>query len=136
MAGAVKVGPTYDDFSWFTSPVNGLQAEQYDDRFCFTFEGLVFQNKNNGASIDPWDGYKAKPYNPGLSEFTFIEGSGINGRDQIIIPDNQFMGVWDSDNVLDIVLLTESELTVRGRQRAQDGTPLPEGWFELVFIAQ
>ncbi|MBL7831790.1 MAG: hypothetical protein JNK41_12235 [Saprospiraceae bacterium] len=135
-AGAVKVGPTYDDYSWYTSPVDGLQKEQYDDGFCFTFEGFVFQYKNNVATVNPWNGYKAEAYDPGISTFAFLEGTGINGRDQILLPDDQFMGVWDSDNLLDIVMLTESKLVVRTRQREQKGTPKAEGWFELVFVKQ
>lgn len=131
--GAVKVGPTYDDYSWYSSPVNGLQDAQYDDDFCFTFQDFTFQNKNNGNSVDPWDGYKAKPYDGGVSEFIFQEGTGINNRDQIILPNDQFIGVWDNDNVLDIVKLTESELITRARLRAKDGTPAAEGWFELTF---
>jgi PKD repeat protein len=35
--GAIKVGPAYGDFSWYTSPANGLQDAQYDDKYCFTF---------------------------------------------------------------------------------------------------
>ncbi|MBP6825124.1 MAG: PKD domain-containing protein [Saprospiraceae bacterium] len=135
-AGAVKVGPTYDDFSWYTSPVNGLQPEQYDDGFCFTFENLVFQNRNNSATVNPWDGYKAQAYDPGVGEYTFLEGTGISGRDQILLDDDQFMGVWDCDNVLDVVTLTATELVVRGRQREQNGTPKAEGWFELRFVPQ
>lgn len=133
-AGAVRVGPTYDDFSWFTSNENGLQDAQYDDNFCFTFEGFTFQNQNNGASVDPWDGYKAKPYDGGVSEFAFQEGTGISNRDRIIIPNDQFMGVWDCDNVMDVIKLAEDELIVRGKIRAKDGTPNPEGWFELTFV--
>jgi hypothetical protein len=135
-AGAVKVGPTYEDYSWYTSPVDGLQGEQYNDGFCFTFENLVFQNKNGGASVDPWDGYKVKPYDPGVSDFTYLEGTGLGGRDQILLEDDQFVGVWDSDNLLDVVSLKANELIVRGRQRAQDGTPLAQGWFELTFVPQ
>lgn len=135
-AGAVKVGPSYDDYSWYTSPDGGLQAEQYDDGFCFTFDGLLYENRNNGASVDPWAGYTPKPYAPGISSFVFLEGAGTAGRDQIVLPDDQFMGVWDSDNVLDIVTLTETELVVRARQRAQNGTPLAQGWFELHFVRQ
>jgi len=134
--GAVKVGPTYEDFSWYTSPQDGLQSAQYDDGFCFTFENLVYQNRNNGSSVDPWDGYKVKPYDPGVADFVFLEGTGTGGRDQILIPDDQFMGVWDSDNLLDIISLTENELIVRTRQRGQDGVPLAQGWFELVFMPQ
>ncbi len=134
--GAVKVGPTYDDFSWYTAPADGLQAAQYDDGFCFTLENVVFENRNNGASVDPWDGYKVIPYDPGIADFTFLEGTGIGGRDQLLIPDDQFMGVWDSDNLLDIVSLTETELIVRARQRDPNGVPLAQGWFELVFMPQ
>lgn len=43
------------------------------------------------------------------------------------------MGVWDSDNVLDIVTLTADKLVIRARLRAQNGTPAAEGWFELTF---
>lgn len=135
-AGAVKVGPTYDDYSWYTSPADGLQAAQYDDGFCFTFENQVFQNRNNGASVDPWAGYSVKPYDPGLGDFVFLEGTGTLGRDQILLADDQFMGVWDCDNLLDVVKLTATELVVRGRQRAQDGSPLTQGWFELLFVPQ
>ena len=135
-AGAVKVGPTYDDFSWYASPVDGLQNEQYDDGFCFTFENLVFHNKSNSAAVNPWNGYQAEAYDPPPVDFSFVEGAGILGRDQIVLPDDQFMGVWDSDNVLDIVKLTATELIVRGRQRAQNGTPLAQGWFELRFVPQ
>lgn len=135
-AAAIKVGPTYDDFSWFTSAENGLQAEQYDDGFCFTFDGFVFKNSNNGASVNPWNGYSPEAYDPGVSEFSFLEGTGISGRDQIVLADDQFMGVWDADNVLDVIKLTATELVVRARIRAQNGTPNPEGWFELTFIPQ
>lgn len=133
--GAVKVGPTYGDFSWYTSPEGGLQDAQYDDQYCFTFQGSVFQNKNNGQTVNPWNGYVPEDYNPGISEFLFLEGTGTEGRDQIILPDDQFMGVWDADNVMDVMKLTETELVVRMRIRAQNGTPAAEGWFELSFIA-
>lgn len=133
-AGAVKVGPSYSDFSWYTSPAGGLQDAQYDDGFCFTFDGLTYENRNNGASVDPWDGYKAIAYNPGITTFVFSEGTGNGGKDQIIIPDEQFMGVWDSDNVMDIVELSETKLITRARLRGPNGVPAAEGWFELVFV--
>ena len=135
-AGAVKVGPTYDDYSWYTSPENGLQPAQYDDRFWFKFEGGLFENRNNGASVNPWLGYAVVPYEGGLSSFVLQEGTGINGRNQLILPDDQFMGVMDADNVMDIVQLTETDLVVRTRLRQQDGTPAAQGWFELHFVAQ
>lgn len=133
-AGAVKVGPKYDDFSWYTSPVGGLQDAQYDDGFCFTFDGLLFQNRNNGASVNPWDGYKAVPLDPGVATFVFSEGTGTAGKDQIIIPDDQFMGVMDADNIMDVMQLTETQLVVRTRIRAANGVPAAEGWFELTFV--
>jgi hypothetical protein len=133
-AGAVKVGPTYGDFSWYTSPEGGLQDAQYDDKYCFTFQGSVFQNDNNGQTVNPWNGYQPEDHDPGISEFIYLEGTGSEGRDQLIIPDDQFMGVWDADNVMDVVTLTENELVVRARIRMQNGTPAAEGWFELTFV--
>ncbi len=134
-AGAVKVGPTYGDFSWYTSPVNGLVDAQYDDHYCFTFLHFVFQNKNSGQSVNPWNGYAAEDYNPGVSEFQYLEGTGTDGRDQIIIPDDQFMGTWDTDNVMDVMSLTDTELVIRAHRRAQNGVPTPDGWFENTFVA-
>ena len=135
-AGAVKVGPTYDDYSWYTAPAGGLQDAQYDDGFCFKFDDFVYQNKNNGASVNPWDGYKVQPLDPGIATFLFSEGTGTGGRDQIIIPDDQFMGVMDADNIMDVVQLTETKLVVRTRLRAANGVPAAEGWFELTFVRQ
>lgn len=134
-AGAVKVGPAYEDFSWYTSPEDGLQDAQYDDVYYFTFLHFVFQNDNNGQSVNPWNGYAAEDYDPGISEFLYLEGTGTDGRDQIIIPDDQFMGTWDTDNVMDVMSLTADELVVRARLCAQDGTPAAQGWFELTFVA-
>lgn len=133
--GAVKVGPTYGDYSWYTSPENGLQDAQYDDTYCFTFDDFTFENRNNGQSVNPWNGYMPEDYDPGISEFQFLEGTGMDDHDQIIIPDDQFMGVWDADNVMDVISLTETELIVRARIAGQNGEPAAEGWFELVFVA-
>jgi hypothetical protein len=135
-AGAVKVGPTYDDYSWFTSTVDGLQAAQYDDGFCFTFENLKFQYKNNGGTVNPWNGYQVEPFDAIAAEFTFSEGTGISNRDQITLSDSDFMGVRDCDNIMDVLKLTATELIVRGRQREPNGTPKPQGWFELKFVPQ
>jgi hypothetical protein len=132
--GAVKVGPGYNDFSWYTSPVNGLQAAQYDDVYCVTFDDLTFEIQNNGQSVNPWNGYQPANYDPGITEFIFLEGTGTDGRDQIIMPDNQIMGVWDADNVMDVISLTEDQLVVRARLCGQNGVPAAEGWFELTFV--
>lgn len=50
--------------------VYGRKSAPHDDEFCFTFDGLVFQNKNNNASVHPWDGYKLQTSDPGLNEFS------------------------------------------------------------------
>lgn len=134
-AGAVKVGPTYDQVGeWFTSTAGSLQTAQYDDRFCFIFDGFVFENRNNGGSVNPWDGYKVQSVNWGISDFIFTEGTGTNGRDQITLQNDQFMGVWDADNVLDVMKLTKDELVVRAKLSDPSGTPAAEGWFELTFV--
>jgi hypothetical protein len=132
-AGAVTVGPTYGSTEWFTSPVDGLQGEQYDDSFCFFIDGQKFEYRNNSATVDPWAGYAAVPYDPPAGDWTFSEGTGQGGVDQIILSEPHFMGVWDADNVLDVVVLTEDELVVRVRQRDQAGNPLAQGWFQLHF---
>lgn len=132
-AGAVKVGPAYGDFSWYTSPENGLQGAQYDDDFCFTFDGLIFRNDNKGQSIDPWNGYSAKNYDPGISDFLYLKGSGVGGRDQLVIPDDQFIGVWDADNVMDIETLQADKMVLRARLCNSAGVPAADGWFELTF---
>ena len=134
-AEAVKVGPTYDQVGeWFTSTAGSLQDAQYDDRFCFTFDGFVFENRNNGGTVNPWDGYKVQAVSFGISDFIFTEGTGTNGRDQITLQNDQFMGVWDADNVLDVMKLTKDELVVRAKLSDPSGTPAAEGWFELTFV--
>lgn len=132
-AGAVSVGPTYGSTEWYTSPVDGLQVDQYDDQYCFYFEDLVFAYNNNGLTVNPWNGYTAEPLDLPPGEWLYSKGTGANGVDQIIIPDTHFMGVRDCDNVLDVVILTEDQLVVRGRIAGQDGVPAAEGWFELSF---
>jgi hypothetical protein len=136
VAGAISVGPTSGSTEWYTSPAGGLVPEQYDDSYCFFFEGQVFEYRNNGATVNPWNGYAAEPYTPPPGDWVFSEGTGTNGADRIILPEDHFMGVRDADNVLDVVVLTADQLVVRARIRDQAGVPAAEGWFELHFIAQ
>ena len=129
--GAVKVGPTPGSAEWYTSPADGLQAAQYDDRFCFYFEGNRFVYANNGQTIDPWNGYVPVNYNPPTNyTFTLIPGGGENGELRVELPEGAFMGVWDAGNIYDIVSLTETRLVVR--------TPFLNGggWFELTFVSE
>ena len=44
----ITVGDTYGASNWYKSPVNGLVPSQYDDRYCFEFNGLKFDYQNQG----------------------------------------------------------------------------------------
>lgn len=130
-AGAVSVGPDPGSTEWFSSLADGLTAEQYDDSFCFTFEGSSFQYDNNGQTIDPFNGYAAIDFTPPTDLKYFLQANGgANGETRIILPEGAFMGVMDSGPLYDIILLTEDELVVRSQIL---GT---EGWFDLYFVAR
>lgn len=134
-AGAVSVGPVYGSTEWFSSQEGGLQAEQYDDDFCFLFEDRTFIYDNKGLTIDPWAGFVPVEYDPPAATWSFKEGTGMNGADQIVLSEGAFMGVWNTDNVLDVIVLTEDELIVRTPLIEEDGS-IGEGWFELKFVAR
>ena len=137
-SGAIAVGPGPGDGSWYSSPAAGLVPEQYDDSYCFLFDGSEFQYNNNGSTINPYNGYVAEPFNvpPGLT-WTFSEGTGLNGVDQIILPDGFFMGTMNASNVIDIVAISETELTLQAPMLFNDdGTPhTGGGWFQYYFVA-
>lgn len=129
-AGAVRVGPTAGSSEWYTSPVNGLQAAQYDDHFCFYFDGSHFQYVNNGGTVDPFNGYAVVPFDAPTNLSWFIsKGTGQNGTDQIILPTGAFLGVLDSGPVYDIISLSATKLVLRSKIVNTDG------WFELTFDA-
>ncbi len=133
-AEAVRVGPTPGSEEWYKSPVNGLQDAQYDDRFCFYFEGARFEYNNNGLTVDPWNGYAAVPYTAPTNLTWFItKGTGDGGKDQIVLPPGTFIGTWDSGPVYDIASLTETELVLRSPLRDQNGVPT-SGWFEFTLL--
>ncbi len=133
-AEAVRVGPDPGSEEWYKSPVNGLQDAQYDDKFCFYFEGSHFEYFNNGFSVDPWNGYAVVPYTPATNLTWFIsKGSGDGGKDQIVLPPGTFIGTWDSGPVYDIASLTDTEMVLRSPLRKQDGSPAP-GWFEFTLV--
>lgn len=135
-AGAITVGPSYGSGEWFRSPMNGIVPEQMNSSWCFNFQGSEFVFMNNGVTVSPWDGYDAIPHTPTPGPWLFSVGTGMNGVDQIILTPGQFMGTWDSNNVLDVMLLTEDQLVVRTRIVNQDRTPATEGWFEFYFVAE
>ncbi len=134
-AGAITVGPTYGSSDWFTSNEGSLDPAQYDDRWCFFFEDRTFVYENNGATVNPWEGYVPVPYDPPPASWSFRPGAGQDGVDQIALSEGYFMGVWDSGPKLDIVTLTETELVVRAYIVDQEGNQAAEGWFELHFVA-
>jgi len=130
LAGAVTVGPIPGSGEWFKSVKDGLQNEQYDDRFCFSLDDSRFIYENNGLTVDPWKGYAPVPYSPPKNQsWTLVPRGGVGGEPRIILPEGAFMGVWDASIVYDIVVLPEKELVVR--------TPFLKGggWFELCFVS-
>ena len=128
-AGAISVGPVPGSSEWYTSPVDGLQNEQYDDRFCIRFTDFVYDYQNNGQTIDPWNGYIAVNYDPPPANWTLIEGGGENGENRLSLTEGAFIGVWDSGPNYDIATLTETTLVLRSEIVGADG------WFELYFEA-
>lgn len=135
VAGAITVGQTYGASNWYSSPANGLVASQYDDRYCFFFEGFKFDYRNNGSTVNPFKGYVDEPYTPIQGPYAFSPGTGPNGEDQIILSKGQFMGTMDSYSVLNIIKLTETELVVRAQFADAAGNPVTPGWFEFKYVA-
>jgi hypothetical protein len=129
-ANAVGVGPTPGSLEWYKSPLNGLQAEQYDDGFCFDVAG-GFVYENNGLTVDPWNGYVPVPYAPPKNQTWFLDPKGgLEGLPRLTITEGAFLGVWDASNVYDIVSIKSNEMVVR--------TPFLKGggWFQLTFTAK
>ncbi|MFM8450271.1 MAG: hypothetical protein ACKOAY_09230 [Haliscomenobacter sp.] len=130
VAGAVGVGPIPGSVEWYKSPVNGLQAEQYDDSFCFGMNG-GFSYKNNGLTVDPWNGYSPVPYNPPSNQtWTINPTGGLEGVPRLTLTEGAFLGVWDASNVYDIVSITPTQMIVQ--------TPFLKGggWFQLTLVAK
>lgn len=130
-AGAVGVGPIPGSVEWYKSPLNGLQGEQYDDSFCFSLDGGVFNYENNGLTVDPWNGYVPVPYNPPKNQtWTLDPKGGLEGVPRLTLTEGAFLGIWDASNVYDIVSIKANEMVVR--------TPFlkGDGWFQLTFVAK
>ncbi len=134
VAGAISVGPTPYSTDWYTSTAGGLVPEQYDDSYQFSFAGDYVYN-NNGGTVNPYEGYIVSELAVPEMMYTFLEGTGTSGEDQIILPSCWFMGVWDSGPVYDIVELTEETLILHGSLQNGDCTAA-EGFFTLTFSAQ
>ena len=136
-AGAITVGPTAGSGEWFTSAEGGLAPAQVDDKSCFLIEGLIYDYRNNGQTVNPWEGYEEQDFTPPPGQtWSFSPNGGLDGLPQINLGPDGFMGVRDSGPLYDVVTLTETELVVRSQFRNADGTTPDEGWFELYFVAE
>jgi PKD repeat protein len=132
-AGAISVGPIPYATEWYSSPAGGLVPEQYDDTYQFTFDG-EYLYANNGGTVNPYEGYVVSALEVPALTYSFLEGTGTSGEDQIALPSCWFMGVWDSGPTYDIVELTEETLVLHGRIQNGDCTP-GNGYFTLSFSA-
>jgi hypothetical protein len=139
-AGAISVGPQPGSSEWYSSPVAGLVPEQYDDSYQFTTDGEYFYD-NNGGTVNPYEGYVVTELAvPDTLSYLLFDGAGLNGEDQIYLPQDEFgfcwfMGVWDAGPTFDIVELTEDRLVVSAPIQLGDCTN-GEGYFTLYFAAQ
>ncbi len=129
-SGAISVGPDPGSSEWFISAAGGLVPEQYDDTFVFKIEENAFVYENNILTVNPWEAYEAQEYIPSTEAIWDLSfGTGLNGKDQIILTEGSFMGVRDSGPIYDIVELNEDVLILE--------SPIieAEGYFTLYFKA-
>lgn len=133
--GAVDVGPDPYSSEWFSSPEDGLQAEQYDDSYEFHVDGTFIYN-NNELTVDPWNGFTPVPYDPPANMIWILSpGTGTSGEDQIILQMCNFIGVWNSGFAYDIVEITESTMTLHAKETNSDCSDAA-GFFTQRFVAQ
>lgn len=132
-AGAIAVGPNPYSTDWFSSAPGALDPEQYNDLYSFLFEGNVFLYENGGQTVDPCDGYQAKPYSPpaGIS-WSLTPGAGVSGEPRITLPEDIFIGTRDSGPFYDIIKVTEDELVLHGPLKPC--SPGATGWFTFKFV--
>lgn len=131
VGGAISVGPVAGSTEWYTSPADGLVPEQYDDSFCFFFEGQAFEYRNSGQTVNPYNGYAIEDFTPPTGQTWTLAPGGTTEIGQITLPDASFIGTLDSGPVYDVVTLTETELVLRSPIKNAD-----EGWFEFYFVAE
>ena len=132
VAGAVSVGPVPGSDEFFSSPEGGLQDAQYDDSFCFKFDGAAFAYLNEGLTVDPDRDFAPVPYEPLEGQtYQLIPGGGFDGETRVVMPAGNFIGLLNTESYFDIITLTETELVVRSPILGEDGV-----WFELYFVAR
>lgn len=134
--GAIVVGPSPLSSEWFSS--NGIEPTQADDRWCFVFDGAVWDYQNNGSSFSACQGYVEDPNYPvptGVS-FSLLPSDTEYSEYKIVLnSDDAWMGVEDSGPVYEIVSMTEEELVLLTATKPCDGAP-SNGWFTLTFKSE
>ena len=90
-AGAVSVGPNPYSSEWFSSPLNGLQAPQYDDVYTFNADGTLTTNYN-GSIIDAFLDYSEQGYGCTTATLDFTPGAGTSGEDSFTLSGTG--GMW------------------------------------------
>jgi len=135
-AGSIMVGPTELSGEWFSSPDNGLAAEQEDDLWCFNFDGLAWSYENSGATFSACQGFVGDPNYPVPTGVVYnVLNSGTTfSTYKILLPDGVWMGVEDSGPEYQIVSMTDQEMVLLAPIAPCDGSP-SNGWFTITFVA-
>lgn len=132
-SGAITVGPVEGSAEWFSSTAGSLQIDQYDDRFCFQFNGSAFTYNNNGLTVNPWAGYEPQPFDsPAEMTWALQEGGSWGGNLHLVLPEGAFIGVRDSGPNYDIIELTENRLILRSPLVDESGNVV-DGFFDLIL---
>ena len=139
VVGAVSIGPDPYSTSWFVSPLNGLQAAQYDDVYTFNSDGTLTTDYN-GTIIDAFMDYSEQAYGCGQVDITFQPGGGTSGEDQFsLVPGGgacscPFMGTNDGGLSYDIVQLTSTTLVIHTQTDTPNCIANPNGgYFTYIF---
>lgn len=130
---SVLVGPVPYSGEWFDSP--DITDTQADDRWCFSEDGVLEYN-NNGSSFSACQGFvEDENYPiPASLTFSFSEGGGFEGQDQIVSNEGFWMGIEDTGPEYNIVSVSETTMVLLTPIKPCDGSESP-GWFTLTFFA-
>lgn len=91
--------------------------EQENDRFTFFANG-AFHYETQGDVLNAYDFYNSEELEFDMAGFAFLEGTGWNGADQVVLLNGAFgfgcpfIGVMDSGPYYDILELTEETLVL------------------------
>jgi hypothetical protein len=135
--GAISVGPSPLSDDWYSSPEDGLQPTQLDDRWTFTTSNLLIY-ENSGTTLNPFEGFIEVEVDWEPWTFAFDSVGSVLGFAEFTLfsEDPAFcgwMGVWDSGPSYEIVELTETNLVIHGIVNGPDCSP-QTGYFTLRFV--